>query len=198
MTTLRLSPSTAAHHLIATTAQGPRIIATAPTYDVALAAWHELSGQELPPGVRALSVRSAEDPRYRQPYAPAQRPWELSLPEHQARRDYARRADQLIRDAVSAELRATARGLAKTHQGTLTSLEAAVRQSLEARGLPADRAEVERVVKGYVTIGRVPGTRIAYWWPRRQTTLRDARTPDGHRLDQTTLALQATFRRLPA
>jgi hypothetical protein len=198
MTTLRLSPSTAAHHLIATTAQGPRIIATAPTYDVALAVWHELSGQELPGGVRALSVRSAEDPRYRQPYAPAQRPWELSLPEHQARQQYARRADRLIRDAVSAELRATARSLAKTHQGTLLRLEQLVLNSMRERGLDVSPSEVALAVKAQIGIGRVPGTRIAYWWPRRQTTLRDARTPEGQRLDQTTLALQATFRRLPA
>jgi hypothetical protein len=178
MTILRLSPSTAAHHLIATTAQGPRIIATAPTYDVALAVYHELEGQERPTVIRALSVRSADDPRYRLPLT-GRYPTD-------AEKTYVRQAERLIRDAVSAELRATARSLAKTHQG------------MRERGLDVSPSRVALAVKAQIGIGRVPGTRIAYWWPRRQTTLRDARTPEGQRLDQTTLALQATFRRLPA
>jgi hypothetical protein len=190
MTILRLSPSTAAHHLIATTAQGPRIIATAPTYDVALAVYHELEGQERPTVIRALSVRSAEDPRYRLPLT-GRYPTD-------AEKTYVRQAERLIRDAVSAELRATARSLAKTHQGTLLRLEQLVLNSMRERGLDVSPSRVALAVKAQIGIGRVPGTRIAYWWPRRQTTLRDARTPEGQRLDQTTLALQATFRRLPA
>jgi hypothetical protein len=191
MTILRLSPSTAAHHLIATTAQGPRIIATAPTYDVALAACTtSSSGQERPTVIRALSVRSADDPRYRLPLT-GRYPTD-------AEKTYVRQAERLIRDAVSAELRATARSLAKTHQGTLLRLEQLVLNSMRERGLDVSPSRVALAVKAQIGIGRVPGTRIAYWWPRRQTTLRDARTPEGQRLDQTTLALQATFRRLPA
>lgn len=90
MTTLRLSPSSRRHHLIAVTAVGPRIVATAPTFETALSVHRELASS-LPGDVRELLVRPADDPRYRRSFVG-------SFPT-EAEKAYVRLAEELIRAA---------------------------------------------------------------------------------------------------
>jgi hypothetical protein len=63
------------------------------------------------------------------------------------------------------------------------------------------RSVAEKALKDRVTIARCRnhgGKGLAFYWPKRQGKLADARCPKcGYGLDQTSLALQVRFDRIP-
>jgi len=104
-----------------------------------------------------------------------------------------------LREWQRKEVGQTARAMiAKAEPGTtLHSIQREIKESLRARGFKPERWEVEQAVKSRVILGRVPDTRRAYWVAKKDGPLYLLSDPEsGRPLNQTSLALNAEFRRL--
>lgn len=170
-------------------------LADAPTYDAALAGYAAVATTDT--NRLMICVRSADDPKYAKVEHPP-----YGTPEF----DEARTASRAIAAFIRKEIGKTATCVITHAAAENLSYNTIIREtnaSLVKRGYDVQLFQVEQAVKNRVTIGRCRGYSMskgcgrAYWFPKREGPLYGKTCPHcGKYLNQTTLALQAQFRRL--
>lgn len=161
-----------------------------PTYDEALTAWGAATERldDYRDLVAEYAVRSVDDPDIR-----------LSIYDRKPADYYPHREVYwALQKARRKEIGATALwAIKRTSAGaSLDSVIRAARESLAKRGITVYPHEVEQAVKSRVLIGRCPD-RHAWWIRKNEGPMFGHSCPTcGQRLAATSLALQATFRRL--